>query len=130
LAEELGRRKEARFIRFKTAYPKRGGNQPWARARRAINARLKEGVEWFDILAGVTRYAAFCEKTGKVGTEVVMQAATFVGRDTLGFAQEWAIPAKQQLSLAQANRICIREAQARMVDESEEAFILRMGLYG
>ena len=124
------RAKEGNFMLFKDEYPKRGGNQPCARARRAINARLKEGVKWSDILAGAERYAHFCEKTGKVGTETVMQAATFVGRDTEGYAQPWTIPAKQQLTLAQANRICIREAQARMVDESEEAFIMRMGLYG
>ena len=67
------------FAEFKEAYPKRSGGQPWPKALKAINARLREGDQWDVILAGVRRYAAFCNVTGKTGGEYVKQAATFCG---------------------------------------------------
>ena len=38
--------------------------------------------------AGVERYAAHCEAAGKVGSEHVQQAKTFLGPD-LNFTQAW-----------------------------------------
>lgn len=46
------------------------------------------------MLEGGHRYAAFCAATGKVGTEYVMQGATFLGPDRR-FEDEWALPAKE-----------------------------------
>ncbi len=117
---------ESQFKVLKGIYPSRGGaNQPWARARKAINARLREDHTWEQILEGATRYARFCEITGKVETETVMQAATFCGRDTLGFTQPWTIPRKP-LSLEQANRICVRQVKTRRTAETDDEFIERM----
>lgn len=116
---------EGYFKQFKTIYPKRGGNQPWSRARKAINARLKEDFEWSVILAGTKLYAEFCIATGKIGTEMVMQAATFCGPDK-PFMQDWITPVKQRFSLSEANRVCIREAKSRMKHESDDVFIERM----
>ena len=79
------------FVEFKSIYPKRSGTQRWDRAKKAINARLKKGATWEQILDGARRYAAFCEATGKVGTEYVMQAATFCGPER-HFLEPWHPP--------------------------------------
>ncbi|ADC71740.1 hypothetical protein TK90_1231 [Thioalkalivibrio sp. K90mix] len=75
------------------AYPKRAGDNPKRRAFRAWSARAKEGHTADEMLAGVNRYAEFCRATGKVGTETVKQAATFLGPD-LAFLEDWATPAQ------------------------------------
>jgi hypothetical protein len=80
------------FLRLKLAYPRRAGSQPWPRALQAINARLREGHSWDEILDGARRYADFCSATGKVGTEHVQQAARFCGPGK-EFLQPWSLPA-------------------------------------
>ena len=82
------------FTEFKLLYPKRSGTQPWKRALKAINARLKKNALWQDILDGTKRYAAYCDTTGKSGTEYVMQAATFCGPE-LHFLEPWKPPPKK-----------------------------------
>lgn len=72
-------------------YPKRSGANPKKKAEKALNARLKEGIDIKIIEAGVKRYKAFCEATGKIGTEYIMQAATFFGPDR-HFENQWEIP--------------------------------------
>lgn len=84
------------FIELRKIYPKRSGDQRWKKALQHCRARLKEGHAWDEILAGARRYAAWCEATGKVGTETVKQAATFVGTEK-GFLEPWT-PPKRQLS--------------------------------
>lgn len=79
------------FEEVKAAFPKRAGSQPWPQALRACSARLKEGHTWPELLAGVRRYAAFCESTGKVRTEYVMQAQRFFGPNK-PFADDWSPP--------------------------------------
>lgn len=81
-------------------YPKRGGGNPRPRALKAARARLTEGATWNELHDGVSRYAEFCRATGKVGTEYVMQAATFLGPDRR-FAEPWNLPAtKADIRLA------------------------------
>ncbi len=84
---------EPNLLDFKLAYPVRGGSQPWPRTWTAIQARLRGGATWAELLAGAQRYAAYCDATGKTGTEFVMQAATFCGPD-MHFLQDWALPAR------------------------------------
>jgi len=74
------------------AYPKRAGGNPKATALKAYNARLREGVEPSELLAGVQRYAGFVAATGKLGTEYVKQASTFFGPDR-HWEEPWDIPA-------------------------------------
>lgn len=62
------------------AYPRRPDNNK-ATAFRAYSARLKNGADPAEILAGVKRYAAYCEAEGRTGTGFVKQAATFFGPD-------------------------------------------------
>lgn len=80
------------FESLRALYPQRSGDQRWREARQAINARLREGHTWEQILDGARRYAAWCKATGKLNTETVKQAATFVGPG-LPFMEPWALPA-------------------------------------
>ena len=79
------------FELFKSAYPKRSGSQPWARAIEAANARIKEGAKFTAMIEGARRYATFCDEAGNTGTEYVMQAATFLGPEQ-HFLQPWTPP--------------------------------------
>jgi hypothetical protein len=76
------------FDLFWTTYPKRIGNNPKDRALKAYRARVKEGHKPAEILDGAGRYAEFCRVSGKLNTEFVMQAATFLGPGK-GFEQKW-----------------------------------------
>lgn len=81
----------------KAIYPKRSGNNPWPKARKALAVRLREGHSLQEILDGVRRYANFCQQTQKVDTEFVMQAPRFLGPDK-PFLEPWDIPAKRNAS--------------------------------
>jgi uncharacterized protein YdaU (DUF1376 family) len=85
------------FDAFKAAYPKRAGDQGWPKALRAAHARITEGHDPAEFLAGAERYAAFCLATDAIGTAYVKQAATFLGPDK-PFLQPWPPPlSKSQL---------------------------------
>ncbi|MDE2102749.1 MAG: DUF1376 domain-containing protein [Patescibacteria group bacterium] len=79
------------FLDFKLAYPRRAGDQKWATAKRAANARIREGHTAEEMIGGAKRYAIFIEATGKAGTELVKQAATFLGPDK-PFLESWSPP--------------------------------------
>lgn len=79
------------LLDFKLAYPSRAGDQGWRRAQRAVHARTSEGHTPSEFIAGAKRYAAFCEATGKTGTEYVKQACTFLGPDK-HFLLPWDVP--------------------------------------
>ena len=79
------------FLELKAIYPKRCGGNPWPRAFKAFTARLKQGYDHAEIKAGLMRYATFCDKTGKTGSEYVLQAATFFGPDER-WAEEYELP--------------------------------------
>lgn len=70
------------------AYPKREGANPKNKAHSAWKARLKEGVTAEAMMAGVARYAAYCQAKGNTGTEYVMQAQRFFGKGR-EFDNEW-----------------------------------------
>jgi len=77
------------------AYPKRSGANNKSAAWKAWCARVKAGVASETMVAGVRRYAAYVQATGKCGTEYVKQAATFFGPDH-HFDEVWDIPATPQ----------------------------------
>jgi hypothetical protein len=104
------------FGELKKIFPKRAGDQPWPAALQACNARLRENHTWDEILAGARRYAAFCEATGKVRTEIVMQAKRFVG-PSKPFLNDWSLPAtkaevRQDRSIS-ASEQWLREQEAK-----------------
>ena len=82
------------FLDFKLVYPDRAGGQPWRSALRAARAREEEGYTGSEFIDGARRYAAFCAATGKIGTEYVKQAATFLGPDKF-FLQPWTLPSSK-----------------------------------
>jgi hypothetical protein len=69
------------FAEFRKTFPIRAGSQPWQRAIKCWRARVSEGASVSEILAGARRYAAYIAATGKERTDMVLQAATFLGPD-------------------------------------------------
>ena len=100
---------------FKAVYPKRAGAQPWARAARAVKARIKGGSNLDDMILGARRYADFCEAGGKTGTAYVMQAATFLGPE-LHFLELWEPPASKASGVYDRNAQRVEEYAAAMPD--------------
>lgn len=82
------------FDRFKAAYPKRHGSQPWSRAMKAATARIREGATFDAMVDGALRYAAHIDAKGDTGSEFVMQAVTFLGPDR-HFLEPWSAPPPQ-----------------------------------
>ena len=80
------------FEELQIIFPRRAGSQPWHDAKKAINARIREGHTWEEILAGAKRYAAFCRATGKEHSEHVMQAKRFCG-PAKPFLESFDLPA-------------------------------------
>jgi len=70
--------------------PSREGSNPKARAVKAINARMAEGMNADTLLDGAMRYAAYIRARDQEGTRFVMQAATFFGPDK-HFLESWRI---------------------------------------
>jgi hypothetical protein len=73
-----------------SAYPKREGSNNKRKAFSAWNARLREGVAPEEMLAGVKRYAAYCDAKDATGTQWVMQAQRFFGKDR-EFENDWSV---------------------------------------
>jgi len=105
-------------------YPNRAGGNPKARALKALNARLREGISYDQIIEGVIRYARFIKAEDKQDTQYVMQAATFLGPDKQ-FLDEWTIPARknnswadQQIAVAKALTPTLYQTQPQNNDNS------------
>ena len=69
-------------------YPPRAGGNSKRAAFRAWSARINSGVPAKAIRDGVLRYRRYLERSGKIGTEFVKQAATFFGPDE-HYSQKW-----------------------------------------
>lgn len=72
-------------------YPKRGGNNSRQEAARAWHARRAEGVLPETMLAGLLRYATYCDAEGWIGSRYVMQGKRFFG-PSRPFAETWDQP--------------------------------------
>lgn len=79
------------WLDFKLVYPERDGDQGWAGAQKAANARMAEGHSPEDFLAGARRYGAYCAAAGKTGSEYVKAAKSFLGPER-HFLQPWDPP--------------------------------------
>jgi hypothetical protein len=79
-----------------SAYPKRSGSNNKQAAYRQFQARLAEGVAFDAMYDGTQRYAAWAQASGKVGTELVKMASTFLGRDR-HFDETWEVPSSTHL---------------------------------
>jgi len=76
-------------------HPKRAGGNSKAAAFRQVQARLKQDTPFSLIESGTMAYKAYCEATDKIGTEYIMMAATFFGRDEW-FAEPWDLPIEKK----------------------------------
>ena len=76
------------FSQIWASYPRRAGSNPRKAAHKAFYARIREGVGVGSLGEAVARYAAFCEATGKTGTEFVQQGQRFFGPDG-GWRELW-----------------------------------------
>lgn len=65
---------------FWPAYPKRYGSNPKEPAKKKIVAAILKGENPREILAGVNRLYAMLQRTGKIGTEYVPMALTWINR--------------------------------------------------
>jgi len=92
-------------------YPKRAGGNPRRSAEKAWGARVREGADPSAMLDGVRRYRAYCERTGRIGGDYVLQAATFFGPDRR-YEEAWDAP---------ADPLELRAAQLREAQDAEEA---------
>ncbi|PBI78607.1 DNA-binding protein [Rahnella victoriana] len=77
------------------AYPAREGSNPKNSAYSAWNARNREGVDPETMLAGVIRYATFCQAKGQTGTTFVMQGQRFFGK-AREFENTWIVAGQSQ----------------------------------
>ncbi|UMY16644.1 YdaU family protein [Methylobacterium organophilum] len=69
------------FAEFWAAYPKRSGDNPRKTAVKAYGGAIRRGATRARIMEGVRRYAAQLAEGGKIGTEFVAQAATWLNQD-------------------------------------------------
>lgn len=79
-------------VRFWALYPTRAGGNPRGDAEKALRARLAEGIPLDSILEGTTRYRAYCEATGAIGTQYVKMAKSWLSPSYEGWAQPWNLP--------------------------------------
>jgi len=111
------------MLDFKLAYPERAGDQGWSKAARAANARIGEGHTTAEFLAGARRYAAFCEATGKIGSEYVKQACTFLGPDK-AFLLPWHAPPKPETASERILRTLNASDNSRVIEHEPERIAL------
>jgi hypothetical protein len=94
--------------RLKTAFPKRDGAHGWGAVPRLLEKALACGSEMDRIELGTKNYAKHCQRKGMLGTEFVMQARTFYGRDQ--HWEEWA-----DLDLRTPAEISIETARVALI---------------
>jgi len=75
---------EAAFQRFWQAYPKRQGANPREPAGTAFRAAVASGVDAEAIVAAAERYAAELQRDGKLGTQFVARAVTWLDEKRWG----------------------------------------------
>ena len=78
------------FQEFWKAYPKRAGSNPKAKALTRWLSNRKRSIGSTEMIAGALRYARFLKATGKIGTEYVQQAVTFLGQNE-GWTEDWTV---------------------------------------
>ena len=114
------------FEKLWKAYPARNGSNPKWKAQQCWRARIKEAaigvnlggsIEMANMLEGVLRYAAWCEATGKTGTEMVMQAPRFLGPGK-EYENAWEVPAPEPevLKLPRDNNELVAFAKERGIE--------------
>jgi hypothetical protein len=68
------------FERFKRAYPRRGGANPWQPAEKKFNALVKTGVDPEAMIQAAAALAREEAASGNVGTKFIPQAITWLNQ--------------------------------------------------
>lgn len=105
------------FLNFKLAYPDRDGDQKWHTARKAANARISEGHTPEQMIDGAKRYAEWCKARGKVGSEGVKMAASFLGPEK-SFLEAWPVTASPVAGVV-TQEARDRDALRKLMDRRE-----------
>jgi hypothetical protein len=71
---------ENSFDRFKKAYPKRDGANPWKPAEKKFEALVKSGVDPNLIIAGARQFSVEEHARGKIGTQFIPMAVTWLNQ--------------------------------------------------
>jgi uncharacterized protein YdaU (DUF1376 family) len=105
--------KASRWAEFRTAYPNREGGQGWPNAERKYVALVASGIPEEVIISGARRYAEHLKATGKIGTQYVKQASTWLNQK--GWEDEYhnGTGRRQQSDLMDTLDRHRREAEAR-----------------
>lgn len=72
--------KQSAFERFKAAYPKRDGANPWQPARVKFETLVKRGVDAEMIIRGARQLAVEMHATKQIGSRFVPQAITWLNQ--------------------------------------------------
>lgn len=91
------------FDAFWDAYPKRDGNADRKGAVKAFGPAVKRAGDHSLVTRAAARYAAHCREKGKLGTEFVKQARSWLNGDLW---REW-LP--QEPTKAAVSRVMVRE---------------------
>lgn len=94
------------FDAFWTAYPKRDGNADRKGAAKAFAPAVKRAGDHSCITRAAARYAAHCREKGKLGTEFVKQARSWLNGDLW---REW-LP--QEPSRPAISQVMVREGSS------------------
>lgn len=101
------------FAAFWAQYPPRAGGNPRQTALSAWRARRAEGVPATALLDGLARYRAYLEADGKIGTQFVQQAATFLSKAKRSWEDPWSLPTSDvENDPAAAARAAIAQQEA------------------
>jgi hypothetical protein len=97
---------------FRAAYPPRAGSQRWRDAEKSARARLAEGHTWEEMISGAERYGRFIRATGKIKTEFVQMASTFLGKNR-SFLEPWIPPNGEADTRMESNQDAASEFMRR-----------------
>jgi uncharacterized protein YdaU (DUF1376 family) len=105
------RAKAGRWEEFKAAYPKREGGQGWPAAERKYTALVASGIVEETLIGGARAYTAHLKATGKIGTQYVKQASTWLNQEGWNDEYSTGTGRRQQSDLMDAFDARRREAE-------------------
>lgn len=101
------------FDRAWEIYPPRNGSNSRRDSLQSWNARVREREDLEALEGGTRRFRAWCDATGKTGTELVMQGKRFYG-PSKHYLERWDLP-DLPVDATTAAALAAREQQERDV---------------
>lgn len=85
------------FADFRAVYPRRKGHQPWHPAEKKYLTAIKNGADEAHIISSARRYAEELQAQGKIDTEFVCMAQTWLNQKRwLCYAPDTEDPIERQ----------------------------------